>query len=118
VAAVAGFACADAYPGKTCANEGFVTKNAWGYRARISATYKDVVAGASVILSFQYMRDVEGYSYDFAFVDDRRISRPSIRAEWGKKYFAEVAYTHFSDSPKYSLVVDRDNVVMFAGMRF
>jgi len=41
-----------------------------------------------------------------------------IRAEWGKKYFAEIAYTNFSDSPRYSLVVDRDNVVMFAGVNF
>jgi len=118
VAAVPGFPCVDEYPGKTCVNEGFITENAWGYRVRISATYNEVFLGASIILSFQYFRDVEGYSYDGTFLDDRKILRPSIRAEWGKKYFAEIAYTNFSDSPRYSLVVDRDNVVMFAGVNF
>jgi hypothetical protein len=118
VAAVPGAPCVDVYPGKTCALNGFITENAWGYRARISATYNEAFFGASLTFALLFLHDVDGYSYDGTFLEDRRIARPSIRAEWGKKYFAEILYTYYTDSTDYSLLVDRDNVVLFAGVNF
>lgn len=100
VAAILGVPCADTYPGKTCAHEGFITSNAWGYRARIAMTYNDAFFGASLTPSLIFAHDVDGYSYDGTFLEDRKILRSGLRADWARKYFAEVLYTRFSDSPR------------------
>jgi hypothetical protein len=118
VAAIPGVACADSYPGKTCAHDGFITRNAWGYRARIALTYNDVFFGASLIPSLIFTHDVDGYSYDGTFLENRKILRSGLRADWKGKYFGEIFYTRFSDNPRYSMLVDRDNVVLFAGANF
>ena len=118
VAAIPGVACTDSYPGKTCAHDGFITRTAWGYRARVAMTYNDAFFGASLTPSLVFAHDVDGYSYDGTFLEDRKILRPGLRADWKGKYFAEIFYTRFSDSPRYSMLVDRDNVVFFAGANF
>lgn len=118
IATIPGVPCTDSYPGKTCAHDGFITRNAWGYRARVAMTYNDAFFGASLTPSLVFAHDVDGYSYDGTFLEDRKILRPGLRADWKGKYFAEVLYTRFSDSPRYSMLVDRDNVVLFAGANF
>lgn len=118
VAQVPGFGCADNYPGKTCAIDGFVTSNAWGYRARISASYPGALAGAALTPSLGVAHDVDGYSHDGTFLEGRTVWRTGLRAEWAKKYFAEIHYTHIRDATRYSMLVDRDHVVLFAGAAF
>ncbi len=94
IAAVPGFACTDSYPGKTCAQEGFITRNAWGYRARVASTYSDT------------------------FLEDRMLYGPGLRADWARTYFAEILWTRYSNRPRYSMLIDRDNVTLAAGVRF
>lgn len=118
IAAVPGFACTDSYPGKTCAHDGFITRNAWGYRTRIAATYNDAFLGASLTPSLLFAHDVDGYSYDGTFLEGRAVFRPGIRADWGRKYFAEIMYTRFRNGARYSMLVDRDNVALVAGANF
>lgn len=118
VAAIPGVACTDTYPGKTCAHEGFITSNAWGYRVRIAMTYNDLLFGATLTPSLILAHDMDGYSYDGTFLEDRKILRSGLRADWARKYFAEILYTRFSDSPRYSMLVDRDNVQLVAGANF
>lgn len=118
VAAVPGFPCTDSYPGKTCAQDGFITQNAWGYRARIASTYDDAFLGAALTPSFVVAHDVKGYSYDGAFLQGRVLLSPGLRAEWGRKYFAEILYTRFTNAARYSMLVDRDNVALVAGANF
>lgn len=118
-AAVPGFACTDSYPGKTCAHDGFITRNAWGYRARVSSTYNDTfLAGAALTPSFLVAHDVKGYSYDGTFLEDRMVYGPGLRADWARTYFAEILWTRYSNRPRYSMLIDRDNVTMAAGVRF
>lgn len=118
VARVNGFPCTDSYPGKTCSLQGFVTNNAWGYRARIASTYNDAFLGATLTPSLTVAHDVRGYSYDITFIEGRVIVAPALRAEWNKKYFVEVFYTRYINAPPYSMLIDRDNVVAFAGIGF
>ena len=118
VAAIPGVACTDSYPGKTCAQDGFITRNAWGYRVRVAATYNDAFFGASLTPSLLVAHDVNGYSYDGTFLEGRTAIRPGVRAEWGKQYFAEILYTHFRDATRYSMLVDRDYVALVAGANF
>lgn len=118
VAAIPGVACTDSYPGKTCALQGFVTNNAWGYRARIASTYNDALLGAALTPSLTIAHDVRGYSYDGTFLQGRVILAPALRAEWKKSYFVEARYARYSNAPPYSMLIDRDNVVMFGGFNF
>ena len=104
-------------PGKTCTNDGFVSSNAWGLRARISATYSDALLGAALTPSLTLAKDVTGYSYDGTFSEGRLTARVGLRADWGKRYFADMTYTGFSGG-NYNLAADRSNLTFAAGLNF
>ncbi len=104
-------------PGKTCTNDGFVSSNAWGLRARVAATYADALLGAALTPSLTLAKDVSGYSYDGTFSEGRLMTRIGVRADWGKRYFAEMAYTGLSGG-NYNLAADRSNLVFAAGLNF
>lgn len=119
IAQVPGFPCTDSYPGKTCALEGFVTRNAWGYRARIGSTYTNTfLGGANLTPSVSLAHDVKGYSYDGTFLEDRMLYGPGLRADWGRTFFAEIQWTRYSNKPRYSMLIDRDNLVLSTGTTF
>jgi hypothetical protein len=117
VAAIGGVPCVDTTAAqKSCAHDGFVTSNAWGYRLRIAARYPLAFFDAAVSPSLSYSRDVRGYSYDGTFLKGRTIVRPGVRLDWGERYFAEVQYTRIAGGD-YNTLVDRDNVVFVFGAR-
>jgi hypothetical protein len=118
VAAVPGAPCTDSYPGKTCSLEGFTTNNAWGYRARIASTYNEALLGATLTPSLTVAHDVRGYSHDGTFLQGRVILAPALRAQWGRRYFAEIIYTRFTNAADYSMLIDRDNVQIYTGASF
>lgn len=111
-------ACVDTTAAKkSCALEGFVTANSWGYRLRASAAYSNVLFGATLTPSLGFNHDVEGYSYDGTFLKDRKVLRPAIRADWRRQYFAEIAYNRISGGT-YNNLVDRDTVALVIGANF
>jgi len=83
----------------------------------MSASYPDALAGATLTPSLYVAKDIKGYSYDGTFSQGRTLLRPGVRADWGKKYFADVQYNRFSGG-NYNLLVDRDYLSLVAGMRF
>ena len=118
IAAINGVACVDTTAAqKSCAHDGFVTGNAWGYRLRLAASYPGAFLGATVMPSLFFSHDVGGYSYDGGFVKDRKTLRPGIRAEWHRKYFADIQYTRVSGGA-YNTQIDRDNLTLVAGVFF
>ena len=104
-------------PGKTCTTDGFISKDAYGVRARIAATYANVVAGASLTPSLVVALDMHGYSYDGTYSSGRRATRVGLRADWGKNYFADIQYTQFAGG-NYNLLADRSNVALAVGASF
>ena len=111
-------ACVDATVAqKSCAHDGFVTSDSWGYRLRVSAVYPGAFFGATLTPTIGFAQDVSGYSYDGSFVKDRQTLSLGLRADWSKKYFAEVQYTQFSGGA-YNPIVDRDNVTLVVGAKF
>ncbi len=110
-------ACTDTVSGKQCTNDGYTSSNAWGLRLMASATYPDAMAGATLTPSIYFAKDIKGYSYDGTFSEGRTVIRPGVRAEWAKKYYADVQYNRFSGG-NYNLLVDRDYLSIVAGMRF
>lgn len=97
LAQVSGQACVDNTIAKLqCAQSGFVTSNSWGYRLRVAATYAVPAIGANLTPSIFFAQDVNGYSYDGSFLEGRRTLRSALRADWGKKYFAELQLNQIS----------------------
>lgn len=110
-------ACTDQVTGKTCTTDGYTTSNAWGLRMVVSATYPNALGGATLTPSLYIAKDIKGYSYDGTFSEGRLMVRPGLRAEWDKKYFADLQYNRYSGG-SYNLLVDRDYWSAVAGMRF
>jgi hypothetical protein len=100
-----------------CAQTGFVTSSSWGYRLRVAATYVVPAIGANITPSLYFAHDVNGYSYDGSYLEGRRTLRSAVRADWGKKYFAEVQYNQISGST-YNNQSDRDTLTVFGGVNF
>ena len=110
-------ACTETLGGKQCTSDGYTSSNAWGVRLIASATYPDAFVGATLTPSLYLAKDIKGYSYDGTFSEGRTVIRPGVRAEWGKKYYADLQYNRFSGG-NYNLLVDRDYLSVVAGLRF
>ncbi len=100
-----------------CAQTGFVTSSSWGYRLRVAATYVAPALGANITPSIFFAQDVNGYSYDGSFLEGRRTLRTAVRADWGKKYFAEIQLNQISGGT-YNNQSDRDTLTVFGGINF
>ncbi|HMS05295.1 MAG TPA: DUF1302 family protein [Burkholderiaceae bacterium] len=110
-------ACADAVAGKTCTTDGYTTRNAWGLRLLAAATYPNALAGATLTPSILIAKDIKGYSYDGTFSEGRYTVRLGLRAEWAKKYYADLQINRFGGG-QYNLLADRSYVSLVGGMRF
>jgi hypothetical protein len=118
VAAINGVPCVDTTTAqKSCAHDGFITSNAWGYRLRAAAVYPNAMLGATLTPSVLFTHDVHGYSFDGGLLQDRKVLRPALRADWSGKYFAEVQYNRIMGGA-YNILVDRDTVTLVAGVNF
>lgn len=109
-------ACNETVGGKQCTRDGYTTSNAWGLRVGASAVYPDALAGATWTTSILVGKDVKGYSFDGTFSEGRAAARVGVRADWNKKYFAEMQFSKYLGG-RYSLMLDRDYLAMVVGMR-
>ncbi len=103
--------------GKTCTTDGYTTRNAWGLRLLAAATYPNALAGATLTPSILIAKDIKGYSYDGTFSEGRYTVRLGLRAEWAKKYYADLQINRFGGG-QYNLLADRSYVSLVGGMRF
>ncbi len=118
IAAINGQKCIDTTVAqKSCAHDGFVTPSAWGYRFRLQGRTTSHALGARWLPSLFISHDVRGYAFDGSLLEGRKSLRPSLRAEWGKDYFAEATYTRLFSAPYY-LLADRSNLALTAGANF
>jgi hypothetical protein len=83
----------------------------------VAANYPAAFLGATLTPSLVLAHDVGGYSHDETFVKGRVVLRPAIRADWNRRYFAEILYTRISGGA-YNLQIDRDTVTLAAGIHF
>jgi hypothetical protein len=118
VAAMDGLTCVDtSLAQKACAHDGFVTRNAWGYRLRLASKFTNAISGATLSPSLTFSHDVDGYSDDFSLIEGRKMLRPALRADWVGGYFAEVNYSMIFGG-RYNIRADRDNLVLVGGLSF
>lgn len=100
-----------------CSNAGYVTPYSWGYRLRAGLVYPNVLYGVNLRPSVAFAHDVKGWSYDDVFSEKRKAAVLGLRAEYQKRYFAELVWTSIWGGT-YNIARDRDSLVAVAGMSF
>lgn len=92
-----------------CENDGFATKNAWGYRLRLGLEYPNFLnTGMTMFPTFSFSHDVDGYSVDNQFIEDRKVYGASFRLNIQRVHNIELSYIQYGDSAKYDPFRDRD----------
>jgi hypothetical protein len=113
-----GGTCAGNINAAGCNNDGYVSKNAWGYRLKGELTYTDLIPGITVTPSLYWSDDVSGYALDGQFSEGRQSLAPAVRFSYAKKYTAEVGAVFYNRNAKYDPLRDRDSFYMNASMSF
>jgi hypothetical protein len=113
-----GGTCAGNINAAGCENDGYITKNAWGYRLKGELTYTDLIPGVTVYPSLYWSHDVSGYSLDGQFSEGRQSLAPSVRFSYAKKYTLELGAVFYNRNAKYDPLRDRDSFSMNVGMSF
>lgn len=101
-----------------CENDGYFTRNSWGYRLKGELTYNDLIPGVTVYPSLYWSHDVKGYSLDSQFSEGRQSLAPAVRFSYAKKYNLELGAVFYNRNAKYDPLRDRDSYYMNASMSF
>ncbi|MGY4490557.1 DUF1302 domain-containing protein [Pseudomonas sp. TE3610] len=101
----------------TAGNQGFVTSNAWGYRARAQLEYANVWPGVTLKPSLGWSHDVTGYGPNGLFNQGAKALTLGVGANFQQLYTASLAYTEFSGG-KYNTLKDRDYISLTIGVNF
>jgi hypothetical protein len=113
--------CASGGPAATsanCANDGYVSKNAWGYRLKAELTYNGLIPGVTVYPGLYFSHDVKGYSIDSQFIEKRMALSPTVRFSMDKKYTLELGAVYYNRNATYDPLRDRGFAYINAGMSF
>lgn len=89
-----------------CNRDGFFTTWSLGYRLRGALSYKDVFPATVLSPSLNFRHDVKGYGPNFQ--EGQMSIGAAVSATYQNKYSAELAYTNFFGSNKFSVIDDRD----------
>lgn len=100
-----------------CSSNGFISAFAWGARARVALSYPNLLPNVEFIPSAIFGYDIKGWSYDSAFNEGRNFAVVSLRAEYRKRYAAEISYAPVWGGA-YNNVRDRDFVALSVSAKF
>ncbi len=75
-----------------CSFDGFVSRNAFGYRLRAGLLYANVTSGVDLIPSVYFGQDVSGWSGDGGILKGRMFAIASLRANFASGWTAEIAW--------------------------
>lgn len=101
-----------------CENDGYYTRNAWGYRMKGELTYTDLIPGVTVYPSLYWSHDVRGYSIDGQFSQSREALSPSVRFSYAKRYTFEVGAVVYNHNAKFDPLRDRDSYYASGAISF
>ena len=102
-----------------CADEGFVTESAWGYRMKAVFDYADAVAGISLKPSIYFAHDVSGYSPEPGqqFHEGRKTVGLSLEASYLQSYTATIGYNNYSGG-SHNFAEDKDFISVNFGISY
>ena len=109
--------CSVACEGEHCNEDGFVTQNSWGYRARAMWEYDDLLPGVQLRPSLTWSHDVKGYGPEPGFNEGSKAVSLGLDAVYLSTYNASLSYTNFFGG-EYNMNVDRDFLALSFGVSF
>ncbi len=98
-------------------NEGFVTRDSWGYRIRGIWDYNNVFAGVNLRPNVSWSHDVDGYGPNGLFNEEAKAISVGLDADYKNTYTASLAYTDFFGG-EYNSMTDRDFLAFSVGVNF
>ena len=101
-----------------CENDGYYSRNAWGYRVKGELTYTDLIQGVTVYPGLYFSHDVRGFSIDSQFSQGRQALSPSVRFSYAKRYTFEVGAVVYNHNAKYDPLRDRDSYYATGAISF
>ena len=101
-----------------CDNDGYTSRTAGGYRAKLELTYTDVLPGITMYPAMFISHDLYGYSLDNQFIKGRMALVPSLRFSYAKRYTFETGLVRYNRNAKYDPLRDRDFVYANATVSF
>ncbi|MFC5699339.1 DUF1302 domain-containing protein [Pseudomonas sp. GCM10022186] len=99
-----------------CSRDGYATKFSWGYRVRAQLNYPALLAGVNVSPFVAFGQDVQGWSYDGNFVEDRLLGSVGVKADYLQNYSAELSWSGTGNTPFGA--TDRDFIALSLRMGF
>ncbi len=100
-------------------DDGFITEDSWGYRARAIFKFNDAFAGVNLTPVISWSHDVDGYSpaNSSGFIEDRKALGLALNADYLGTYTAGISYTRFSGGD-FNITKDRDFISATFGVSF
>jgi len=100
-----------------CSNDGYVSRNAWGYRVFGGLRYANVADGVDLVPSLLFGQDVKGWSGDGGILEGRKLAVAALRANFRGGFVAEFSWIP-TWGGTYNNQRDRGAVQLFVGQRF
>ena len=82
-----------------------------------SLTFNDAFAGINLTPTLAWSHDVDGYSPNTNFLEDRKALSIGLNGEYLNRYTGSISYTAFSGGT-YNTQKDRDFVSVSFGINF
>ena len=93
-----------------CANDGYMTHSAWGYRIKASLDYSQIFGTSwNATPSIFWAHDVKGYAVDYQFTEGRKVVSLGLNFSLNKEHNVMLNYTTYANSAKYDAMRDKDN---------
>ena len=101
----------------SCTFDGYVSKNAWGYRLRAGLRYGEVVPGLDLVPSLTFGHDVSGWSGDGGILEGRTLAVATLQAVYAKNWSAAISWLP-TWGGIYNNMRDRSVVQAYVGYQF
>ncbi len=102
---------------KTCSTDGYVSRNATGYRLVYGQKYPQLIEGVDFSPTISFGHDVHGWSGDGAIAEGRQFAIVSLKSEIQNSYQVELSYRPIWGG-KYNNLKDRDTLMLSVGYSF
>jgi hypothetical protein len=76
----------------SCSSDGYVSRNAFGYRLRGSLRYANVLHDVDLVPSIAFGQDVSGWSGDSLILERRMVANLSLQATIAKRWTAMLTW--------------------------
>ena len=100
-----------------CTNDGYVSKNAVGYRLVGGLRYANVFDGADLVPAILFGQDLYGWSGDGGILEGRKLAVLSLRLNMKSGFVADIAWLP-TWGGTYNNQRDRSAIFTYIGQRF